>query len=227
VINVTYPDGTTYVRPTVGHQAFFSVDGDRLWITQLGFGLVGPDSSLLARNQPCEPNSPTVGESEAARSAHCLKLLNPNVVEQVLPDGTKLPGRLDWNPPFIAGHVHTVANVPGKPYVVTADEPNAPNDPTDCPWSWMRILYVGSQEQGRGALMNDPVPYRGDLTPGILGTMASMLRRADGIRDRQPTHADPGRRFLQQAGEYDSVLLDQLPAGPEGRRWQDHHSAAA
>jgi hypothetical protein len=51
----------------------------------------------------------------------------------------------------------------------------------------MRILYVGDQERGRGAFMNDAVAYRGDLSPGILGTMGSMQN----IPDRCPKPGVP------------------------------------
>jgi hypothetical protein len=176
LVKLTFPDGSQVTRSAVTHQAAFSVDGTRLRVTQLGMGMFQLDSSLLADNQPCEPTSPRVGESTAARASHCLKLLNPNIVERVEADGTKLPGRANWDPPFYAANVHTAANVPGKPYVVVADEPSTAAY-TACPWGWMRILYVGDRETGP-----DKVPYHGDLSPGIVGTMAS----AENIPDRCP-----------------------------------------
>lgn len=190
VVNVVYPDGTRFTRSAVTHQATFSVDGSRVWVAQLGMGFFGLDSELLARNAPCDPESPKVGESREGRQAHCLKLLNPDFVERLEPDGTNRQGRADWDPPFFSGAVHTAANVPGGPYVVVADEASTVAYDA-CPWSWMRVMYVGDKElsQVRAGTPERRVPYRGDLFPRELGTMAS----AENIPGKCPTPEDPGR----------------------------------
>jgi hypothetical protein len=187
---VTYPDGSaSFFRNAVNHQATFSVDGTRMWLSQLGMGFFGLDSELLAKNLPCNPESPTVGESPAARASHCLKLLNPFVVESLDAAGTNIPGRADWDPPFFSGSVHTAANIPrgdGKTYVMVADEASTAAF-TACPWAWLRVLYTGDQELSPVTVEGRRVPYRGDLFPRVLGTLAS----AANIPDRCPKESVP------------------------------------
>jgi hypothetical protein len=171
LVTIKYPDGTSYPRPMVAHQAAFSVDGTRLWVAALGAGFFALDSSLLAKNRRCVPQSPQAGQTPRQRARHCLKLLNPTFVER-LTGTTNRQGRADWDPPFVSGHVHTAANVPGGPYTVVADEA-ATTAYNACPWSWMRIMYTGARERGLPIFSNKLVRYRGDLFPRELGTMAS------------------------------------------------------
>jgi hypothetical protein len=181
-VKVTYPDGSIVTRSGVTHQATFSVDGTRIWVAQLGMGFFGLDSELLAKNQSCDVESPILGEDPAKRASHCIKLLNPTVAE-VLNNSTatRVPGRASWDPPFYGGATHTAANVPrgdGKTYVITADETWF----GACPWAWMRVLYVGSQELSQVEFLGKRVPWRGDLFPGVLGSLAT----GDNIADRCP-----------------------------------------
>jgi len=186
LVTIKYPDGTRFPRPMVGHQATLSVDGTRMWVAQLGAGFFALDSELLAKDQPCNRESPTVGESEEEVAEHCLKLLNPVFVEEITRRGVNLQGRADWDPPFFSGHVHTAANVPEGPYVVVADEA-ATTPHNACPWSWMRVMYTGNKEQGLPIFHDAEVPYRGDLFPRELGTMAS----AENIPGNCPTPGVP------------------------------------
>lgn len=185
LVTVNYPDGTTFARSAVNHQATFSVDGTRMWLAQLGMGFFALDSELLAKNLPCDPESPRLGESPAVRASRCLKLLNPQAVEILDALGNNFPGRADWDPPFFSGSVHTAANVPrgnGQTYVMVADEASTAAF-VACPWSWLRLLYTGDQERGQIVVAGQRVPYRGDLFPRVLGTLAS----AENIPERCPT----------------------------------------
>lgn len=192
IVDVRYPDGTTFPRPTVTHQATFSVDGTRMWVAALGAGFFGLDSELLAKNLPCDPRSPRRGEPPELKASHCLKLLNPNFSEHLdSATGVNIPGRADWDPPFFSAHTHTAANVPGGRYVVVADEPNTAAF-VACPWSWMRLMYVGDKETGNPIFLppSQRLPYRGDLFPSVLGVMAS----AQNVPGRCPTPGVPAGR---------------------------------
>jgi hypothetical protein len=142
-------------------------------LRRLGRASSASTASYWPRTSRATPGPPRRGETPEARASHCLKLLNP-VFSEVLDPATavNIPGRADWDPPFFTGHVHTAANVPGGPYVIVADEANTAAS-VACPWSWLRVMCVGDQEQGNPIFTSQLFPLRGDLFPSVLGVMAS------------------------------------------------------
>ena len=204
MISVTYPDGNVVTRAAVTHQATFSVDGTRIWVAQLGMGFFGLNSELLAKNQSCNPESPMLGEDPAKRTTHCLRLLNPTVIEDLnRSTRTDVPGRLSWDSPFFGGATHTAANVPrgdGKTYVIAADETWY----GACPWAWMRVLYVGGPDQlSQEKFLGKRVSWRGDLFPGVLGSMGT----AQNVPDRCPTPEAQLPPVSSPSGTYGKEIL--------------------
>lgn len=183
---VTYPDGREFDLSAVAHQAALSVDGERMWVAQLGAGFFGLDSELLAADLPCIVEAHVVDDAHPAEE-HCLKLLNPELVGElgdIFETETSTAqeyfpaGAASWIPPFYSGIVHTAANVPDENYegdrtfVVVADE--AATGPfVNCPWSWLRVTYTGERALGRFEdEAGERIPYQGAFFPRVLGAMA-------------------------------------------------------
>lgn len=161
------------------HEAIFSTDGRRVYVSQREAGTTLLDSSRLIASlrsgAECDPAAPASPDAEG----HCLTLLNPDP-----------GGREDTAPPFVGENHHTPIKVPDRPYLVALQESTGPQYDTEtgefltanCPGAFTRIVYVGEDEythhpQRGGDLM------RGDLNPETVGVFA--------LPEQQPENCGP------------------------------------
>lgn len=123
-------------------------------------------ATVLAGGPPCDVD-PTL-------SNPCIRKLHPD-----------LNARLDYHPPYNQSHTHSAHKVPGRPYVLLADEPGP------CPWGWIRLVTVEDQwEITAGGVT---ARMRGDLFPSIFGAFTIPENRVENCAEN--TAKFPGASF--------------------------------
>lgn len=152
------------------HEAIFSTDGQRIYVSQLQAGVFLIDSSNLIRtlqgtaDSDCKSAAPRNTQGEADNK-HCLTLLNPDITD-----------REDTAPPLSGSWHHTPIKVPDRPYILDLSESTGPSWDQEteeiltanCPGALTRMTYVGED-----AFRQDPDDggsvMRGDLNPETVG----------------------------------------------------------
>lgn len=150
--------------PESTHEAIFSTDGRRVYVSQLQAGTFLLDSSALMESlhggAACDAAAPTTAEA----AGHCLTLLNPDV-----------EAREDTAPPLDGEWHHTPIKVPDRPYLMGLQESTGPRfvpgegiKTANCPGAFTRIIYIGEDEFWHHPTRGGEL-LRGDLNPETVG----------------------------------------------------------
>lgn len=158
------------------HEAVTSTDGTRIYVAQLGTGVVVLDSSnLLAAlrgGEACEAAPPR----DLPGEDHCLTAADPD-----------LEGSLAAQPDLDREAQHTALKVPDRPYLLASTESAGPqwDEDTgevrlgDCPGAVVRFFGIDGEDGTDGDGDADGNARAGTVDPEVRGLYSLPEQRAD------------------------------------------------